>query len=116
MTGTAMPENPETKGEALISPAVQSILVDQFSDELRFGKSEYPDGTNEAYVREKEMTMESLLANIATGQASWTDFILMHAFEVASETDPARLRLVLTSLGATVVQWIESLDSRNGGM
>lgn len=115
MTGTEVPEHPEIRGAGLISPAVQSILIDQFRDELRFGSPEYTDGTHPAFQGEKESTMKDLLAKVKTGDATFVDFLLMHAFEVAAETDPARLRMVLTSLGATVVQWIESLDSRYGG-
>jgi len=116
VTGTATPEHPETRGEALISPAIQSILIDQFRDQLRFGSEDYPDGTHLAFEPEKDATYAACVESIKAGTVSFTDFLLMQTFEVAAETDPGRLRMTLTSLGATVVQWIESLDSRYGGM
>jgi hypothetical protein len=112
MTGTALPEHPEARGEALISSAVHDILCEQFKDELAFGTRVYPSGNDAAaYAGAKAHTFLLLKNAIANDRATYLNFLMMHAYEIAAETDPERLRRMLVSLGGTVVQYIEALDS-----
>lgn len=102
--------HPEEMGEPIISPAVQDILVDNLMDVLRFGTPERPNGTHTVFEAPAERHLGFAKSASTTGELTWTHLLLAQAFEVASKTDPAQLRHVLTSLGGTVVQWIESLD------
>lgn len=111
-----MTEHPEARGADLISPAVQSILISQFRDQLEHGNREHTDGTAAGYDRPRAARLAYLKAEAAEGRMTWTDLFLAQAFEIASSVDPSDLRVVLTGTGATIVQWIESLDRRYGGV
>lgn len=107
-----MEQHPEIKGAPILSAAVTSIVVEVFRDELSHGVREYKDGTDEFYKAASDIALKQAMAAVREGTATWTDFMFMQAAECASKTDPAELRVTLTSLGGTIVQWIESLDAR----
>lgn len=111
-----MKNHPETVNAPIISTAVTSILVDLFKDELERGKREYRDGTGQGYEKTASRALVHLKAQAARGRMTFTDLLLAQTFEVASKTDPSDLRRLLTSLGATVVQWMEHLDRTHGGV
>jgi len=111
-----MNKHPETLNAPIISAAVQSILVDMFKDELERGKREYRDGTSHLYEKTAKQSLAHLKGRAAQGCMTFTDLLLAQAFEVATKTGPGDLRIALTHLGATTVQWIEFLDRTYGGV
>lgn len=109
-----MEQHPETRNEPIISAAIESILVDNFRDVLRFGQPDRPNGTHDVFTAVKERHLGFAIDASKEGTLTWTHLLLAQAYEAASKTDDAALRVALTSLGGTVIQWIEALDRLHG--
>lgn len=117
MTGTELPPYPEEKGSPLLSAAVQSILIDQFKDELEFGKpSEREPGTDPAFQACYDIAHDEAIEAAREQRLTWTHLLIAQVYESVIQEDPAEFRIALTSLGATVVQAIESLDTCYAGV
>lgn len=111
-----MNTHPEVRGEPIISHAVQSILIDQMRDELKYGVQDYPNGTSEKLEAQVKVFSDLAVAAARTNSLGWSHLILVQAYDALSQTEPGHLRESLTHLGRTVVQWIEHLDRTHGGV
>lgn len=106
---------PEELGAPIVGPAIESILADQFRDELAHGTPDHQDGTHPGWMRISNDWLAKSKAASQAGEMTFTHLLFAQTFEVASKTEANELRRALASLGGTIVQWIESLDRRFGG-
>ncbi len=106
----------DAPNKPIISPAVEGILIEVFKDELNFPGQEWDLRTSASYAHEASRYEYELMQAIQERQAGYAHLLVAQAFDVASSPDPAQLRVALTLMGATVLQWIEALDAKYGGV
>jgi len=111
-----MNTHPETANKPLISVAIQSVLISQFNDELKFGTKSWPDGTTEKLRPQLENFADAAQRAAADGALTWNHLMLSHAYQVASTEDAGDLYMALAGLARTAVQWMESLNDQHGGV
>lgn len=111
-----MMEHPEVMNQPLISTAVQSILVSQMQDELRYGKQTYPDGTNKKLLDQRDVFQDLAVRASAIGELTWTHLVLAQTYEALGQEDAGELYANLARLARSLVQWMENLNDTHGGV
>lgn len=111
-----MKSHPETMNEPLISMTIQTILIEQMRDELKYGVQHYPDGTTVAMAQQLDAFQDLAARAMADRQLTWTHLLLCQTYQALAREDSGELYKCLSYLGRTVVQWMEDLDARRGGV
>jgi len=98
----------------------RGILAELFAERVRqdakWGAGrDYPDGTNPAWRRMADAARCDCDEAAESGELDWLHIAKEEIFESFAETGPEKLRAELVQAAASIVAWIEGIDSRDGG-
>lgn len=98
---------------AVISPAVQDIIVESFSDQLHYGPADFADGNDPVFRREAQVTLTAAKAANEAGRLTHSHLLLATVFDALQQSDLTEVRNRLVGVASVAVDWIESIDRRS---
>lgn len=101
---------------------LREVLAERRQQDTKFGEQNHPDGTGPehvwaftgpaAYVADCARTECQRL--FKEGYGTWLAVLREELAEAFAESDPVKLRDELVQVAAVAVNWVESIDRRNG--
>jgi predicted house-cleaning noncanonical NTP pyrophosphatase (MazG superfamily) len=106
----------ERQEPGALSRVLADITDEREAQDRLWGAQEFPDGSGPEYAGQADAAKAECAAAAKRGGLTWRHILAEEFFEALAESDPGRLRGELVQTAAVVVQWVQSLDRRHGGL
>jgi predicted house-cleaning noncanonical NTP pyrophosphatase (MazG superfamily) len=106
----------DERAPSALSRVLADIARERENQDRVWGMQEFPDGTGPEYARRADEAKAECAAAHARGELTWRHILTEEFLEALAESDLVRLREELIQTAAVAVQWVQSIDRRNGAL